>query len=210
MLRPEARYRILDFGCGVGAPLADLAGQGELFGIDNSRLGLIWCQRRGLQNVVLNNGRGLPFQKETFKMIFCLDVLEHLDSDQEVILHFYNILEKQGYLFITVPAFRVLWSSRDLSLGHRRRYTRQHVKKKLENAGFKILRCNYINKFYTPLFMLLLVTAKILKKDLLPKDLAKPPRNINKILTKVLDIEMKFPKLFDIPIGMSLFCLATK
>ena len=58
-----------------------------------------------------------------FDVILMLDVLEHIDNDDEFLRHTaLPLLRPGGTLFFSVPAHQWLYSSHDTALGHRRRY----------------------------------------------------------------------------------------
>ncbi|MER3559157.1 MAG: methyltransferase type 11, partial [Armatimonadota bacterium] len=65
----------------------------------------------------------LPFVNESFRLIVALDVLEHLPDEAHALAELWRVLEPDGWLITTVPAYRWLWSKHDVALHHYRRYT---------------------------------------------------------------------------------------
>lgn len=78
-----------------------------------------------------------------FNVIFSSNVIEHIKNDQEVINNFYEKLNKNGTLYLFLPAKNVLWSKFDILAGHYRRYEPRDIKDKCIKAGFKIQKVRY-------------------------------------------------------------------
>src|SRR5690606_30856292 len=62
------------------------------------------------------------FPKKKYYAIVCSEVLEHVQDDIKAIKNMYSLLEKDGYLFISVPYLMKHWSISDELSGHVRRY----------------------------------------------------------------------------------------
>lgn len=60
-----------------------------------------------------------------------MDVLEHVDAPAVLLEQAFSLMNSHGCLLVTVPAYRWLWSSHDVALGHRDRYTRARLKELL-------------------------------------------------------------------------------
>jgi len=77
--------------------------------------------------------------------IYTLNVLEHIETDQDVLNSLYSKIKPGGKLLIYVPAFQVLFSSMDTKVGHFRRYTRKNLATKVSKAGFEIKQNHYVD-----------------------------------------------------------------
>lgn len=73
---------------------------------------------------------GIP--RGSFDVVLLMDVLEHVDEPQQLLLESASYVAPAGLLILSVPAYRWLWSSHDVALGHRDRYT---VERLLELSG---------------------------------------------------------------------------
>jgi len=62
-----------------------------------------------------------------YDVICAMDVLEHVEKDDELLNSMIHMLKPNGTLLITVPAFQFLFSYHDLKLKHLRRYHRGHL-----------------------------------------------------------------------------------
>jgi len=65
---------LLDIGCGTGITLLELKDSFEVFGVDNSKIALEFCKKRGLNNLKLSPAEKLPFKDESFDNILALDM----------------------------------------------------------------------------------------------------------------------------------------
>lgn len=68
-----------------------------------------------------------------------VNVLEHIENDQEELMTVQNTLNSRGRVCIFVPAMPLLYSQFDKNIGHFRRYRKKELTEKCRNAGFKIL-----------------------------------------------------------------------
>ena len=63
--------------------------------------------------------------EEKFDTILYMDVIEHIENDIKELDQAISKLNKNGKLVIIVPAFSILFSDFDKSVGHFRRYTKK-------------------------------------------------------------------------------------
>lgn len=206
-----ADAKVLDVGCGTGYNLEMLAQFGQVFGTDFSEHALEFCHRRGFQNVSLARAESLPFDADTFDVVTALDVLEHVDDDLSGLADIHRVTRPGGLLIVTVPAYGFLWSEHDEALQHRRRYSAHELRNKLTNAGFEVVRSTYfITLLFFPIFFMR-IAQNLSKKSLEPKTShVLLPRWANWLLVKLLDLERLYLRLLNLPLGVSIVCLARK
>ena len=96
---PSDVHNILDVGCGNGAFINNLPHKYKATGLDFSKEALKYVKKDKILGEITN----LPFEKESFDLVTCLEVLEHLSSDnfREGVLELQRISKK--YIIITVP-----------------------------------------------------------------------------------------------------------
>ena len=87
------------------------------------------------------------WKDERLDTVFCSNVLEHLESDEQVLRRFYDTLVPGGYCVITVPAGMWLYTPLDRELGHCRRYEPDELREKMERAGFEVVLTRRFCKF---------------------------------------------------------------
>ena len=139
---PGARS-FFELGCGTGVVLRalrscrpDLA----LAGGEPFAAGLEVARSR-LPDVPLYqlDGRRLPFEAE-FDVAGAFDVLEHIDEDEAVLRQLHQAVKPGGGLLVSVPQHPWLWSPLDDYSHHRRRYTAEELVRRVQAAGFRVLR----------------------------------------------------------------------
>jgi hypothetical protein len=83
---------------------------------------------------------------EGLNCIILINVLEHIEEDEEELRHLFELLKNSGdSLCLLVPACPELYAPIDHDFGHFRRYTKAELRRKLESAGFRMVRCDYFN-----------------------------------------------------------------
>ena len=86
-----------------------------------------------------------PALKKQYDAVFLLNVLEHVEHDNDSIKNCYYLLKPGGTLLILTPAYTFLYSSLDKALGHYRRYTTSSLNSLLQNNMFITRQCFYFN-----------------------------------------------------------------
>lgn len=137
------KKKILDFGAGYGyfAELLRKKGISDITCIEIDEELNEHC--KNLDLVVFEDLNQV--ENEKFDFIYSLNVLEHIEDDKDILLLLKNKLQKDGKLFLYVPAFQLLYSSFDKKIGHFRRYQKNDLTDFLEVNGFKILTAKYID-----------------------------------------------------------------
>ena len=201
--------KILDFGCGTGAVLGELTKRSSAVGFDFSSEALRFCTERDLTNLVRGDGHHLPFVESSFDAIVSLDVLEHLEFDERAFAQAFQSLKPDGVLVASVPAFKFLWGPHDVALMHFRRYTKPELKRKLEQAGFKVEKISYSVFFLFPLVYLIRLLEKE-RKGPAHASLPSVPDFLNRSLIWMQQIEASLMQLVTLPWGSSVVVVARK
>jgi predicted TPR repeat methyltransferase len=212
----EEGTRGVEIGCGTGGMQETLSQFcQEVIGVEPfENAARVARLRNSKFTIVQTEGESfLVEHPESFDLIAAFDVLEHLEDDMGMLRQMHSALVPGGYLIITVPASKILWSSYDLFDKHWRRYERTDLQQKLEEAGFCISRISYL---FMSLFPVIYLLRKFrdslgLKPSEQNTDLIKmPPQLMNILLEGVFNIEIQLMKYVSIPIGSSLVCIARK
>jgi ubiquinone/menaquinone biosynthesis C-methylase UbiE len=158
-----------------------------------------------IQHCDLSNFDPSEYSKYNFSLILNLDVLEHIENDQLVLDSFYKVLPLGGKLLIKVPAHRFLFCEIDKQSLHYRRYSKNELIIKLQNAGFKVVKIRYINIMGA---MTYLIKGRVLKKKTNFSNTfsKKKLKRFNKLIPVLIFIEKLFPVLW----GLSIVAVAEK
>jgi ubiquinone/menaquinone biosynthesis C-methylase UbiE len=136
----SARYALREFDRGSCKRILDL-GCGDAFfeeryprrfvGLDIERTRLTEDHRRGIGNLILGNGRALPFATASFDGVLMKDVLEHFYLEQafQVLYEVTRVLAIGGLLAVTTTKdTQSFWDKPD----HVRPYSNRWVRRVLE------------------------------------------------------------------------------
>ena len=136
----------------------------------------------------------------TYDTILMLDVLEHLSDPEMALRHALDLLAPGGKLVITVPAFRMLWTSHDDLNHHFTRYTRGSLRS-LTNGLARIQQDRYL--FHWLFLAKLLVRAKESLIRTRPRPPRIPPRWLNESFYRLTNFEQRWLRWLKLPIGGS-------
>lgn len=147
----------LEIGCGTGFVLSGIQQDFPQLALSGSEIfsnGLTFAKQRN-PNVQLfqMDARQIPFFNE-FEIIGAFDVLEHIQEDTLVLREMYQATMKGGGIVITVPQHPWLWSYADEYAHHVRRYQANELKKKVQEAGFQVVRMTSFVSLLLPLMVL--------------------------------------------------------
>ena len=99
---------LMDVGCGDGSRTTRIAGyfnidMSRVYGMDNEVNYIEECQNSfNAQKVDLEH-ENIPHLDETFDLVICNQVLEHLKNSRRVIDEIIRITNNEGYILIGVP-----------------------------------------------------------------------------------------------------------
>lgn len=201
----------LDVGCGSGRLLLDLQREGRrAVGLDLSEEALQLARRRGCKWLVRGDARKLPIRPGSMGLITALDLLEHLDDDEGALREMRQALAPGGRLFLTVPAHMFLWSEHDEALQHKRRYSMSELRRKVERAGFEIERLTYAIFFLFVPTLLFRLVQRLARRKKPQTALIIFPWPVNAAFAATLYIEALLLGRLNLPMGVSLVCIARK
>jgi len=207
--RQNAKSKILDVGCGTGANLELLSEFGESEGVDVSVEALSFCKQRGLDRVKLGAAEELPYADQSFDLVTGLDVVEHLDDDVAGLREMHRVLKPGGHALLFVPAFMFLWGVQDDISNHRRRYTKQGLRRVVEQAGFAVERLTYVNiTFFGPILLGRLLMRITGLKPASENNLTVGA--LNGVLGRIFGAERFALRQMNLPFGVSLVCVARR
>ena len=186
-----------EIGCGTGYvlraielafPETEIVGT-ELF-VEGLKFAAQRCKRARLVQL---DARAIPYRNQ-FDVVGIFDVLEHIEDDKVVLKQIEKSLVYGGGVLITVPQHQWLWSSVDEAACHVRRYSAKELVKKVEAAGFEIVR----STSFVSLLLPMMVAARFVSRNKPAAD-ASAELSINKHLNwlfrKIMAVEFHLIKL---------------
>lgn len=204
--------RILDCGCGTGNNLRLLRAYGRAAGIDITFSGLAYARRHGERLVARASATSLPFSVESFDIVTSFDVIYSFGDEMaaEALTEIHRVLAPRGALVLNVAALPILRGNHSVLGGEVQRYTRSGLRAHLEGAGFEVERLTYTNASILPIVAAVRLAQRLHGYHESSREMAVPPRPINRALAGLLALEAAALRLVDMPLGSSLLTLARK
>ena len=157
----------------------------------------------------------LPFPDNTFDLIVCSEVLEHLHEYHDAVIEINRVLKPGGKFFASVPAFwpeKICWylskEYQNQPGGHLRIFDQKKLVHEIEDRGFKFLSSEKFHSIHSPYWWLRCFFWKSQEKNLLVKvykkilerHILKKPRiidNIDKLMNPIMgkSFSMYFKKI---------------
>lgn len=131
---------IIDFGAGIGTFAAPLHAVGKnIIAVEPDEK-----QRQRLESQRIMSVHDINMVEDGWAdAIYSINVLEHIEDDEEALKQIHSKLKPSGSVFIYVPAFQILYSSMDKKVGHFRRYRRSDLIAKMKRSGLDIIDSRY-------------------------------------------------------------------
>lgn len=131
--------KLLDIGCGIGDMLAF---RSNSIGVDVNQYNIDYCLSRGLEAHLIQD-EAIDFHNEEFDSVLMDNVLEHIESPEQLLVEIKRVLKKGGVLLIGVPGAKGFASDSD----HKVYYQESDLISLAARYDFKI-----DSFFYMPLF----------------------------------------------------------
>lgn len=204
--RPTTGWRrLLDVGSGDGLLFPRLAEFGEVEGVEpEAALIAPDSPWRDKLHVVPFDDQFQPGHR--YDVILFLDVLEHLDEPAKALRHAASLLEPNGIVLVTVPAFMTLWTTHDDLNYHRRRYDRQSMRALMRESGFRLERERFLFQWLFGAKLAVKAVEAIRHPQPAPPRV--PPAPINTTLKWISASEEWMGRRVHAPFGNSLLVVA--
>ena len=210
ILPPGKDKVIAEIGCGTGGNLKFLSHYYRVIGVDIAPEAVEFAKNRVNCDIHLGDFRDALAKKwQQLDAVILADVLEHVEDDRNFLRNIISCLKDNALIVITVPAHSFLWSNHDVSLGHKRRYSKNNLRSLWDKLPVRELTFSPFNFFLFPailLFRMLRVNDSSSRRS----DLKMPSAAINKILYKIFALENKLLKRASLPWGVSYLAVLRK
>ena len=208
-LKLPADPRILEIGCGTGHNLEMLQRFGRADGIEiDPAARALAAERLGrpIGEAPLPALTGV--EDGAYDLVAILDVLEHVEEDQQALESIARKLKPGGRILITVPAHPWLWSAHDVVNHHKRRYTRRTLRKVVADAGLKLDMLSWFNSLLFPLAAAARLAGRLTRKE--DSDDALPAQPINRLFETIFGLERHAVGRIPLPPGVSLVAIVSR
>ncbi len=199
---------VLDIGCGDGLFFERLLQLGGTVAGLESEAALISTASR--ERYSIHTG---PFDKSyspgrTYSLVLMLDVLEHLHDPLAALRQAAELLEPNGRLVVTVPAFMSLWTTHDDINHHQTRFTKESLELLVEQTSLEICQQRYFFHWLAPLKLVTRWKEKCCKTTPTPPRV--PASLVNSTLLILARLEQKLFARSSLPFGSSLLMVCSR
>ena len=145
LLNYKKSGKLLDIGCALGYMLIPFSKHFKVYGTDCSGYAIEASKKNVKKGIfkVHNIEEPLPFRKNSFDVVTCMDVLEHLKDGEALFDNVFNVLKHDGIIFLSTPNYntlrKFLYYIPDKMEHHLSLYHVDNLVKKMEQHGFDVL-----------------------------------------------------------------------
>ncbi|MFD1216321.1 class I SAM-dependent methyltransferase [Microbulbifer celer] len=174
LLNLQPGQRVLDLGCGEGrhAIHLSLSDEVEVFGFDLSEQDIRTAQERaapffdseenaGHLLLGVGDALNLPFSADSFDVVICSEVLEHIEDYCGVLTEINRVLKPGGVFAATVPAFFPEWicwklsdAYHEVEGGHIRIFREKQLRADIEKTGYRFFARHKAHALHAPYWWL--------------------------------------------------------
>ena len=215
---PPPENVIFDVGGGNGVVSKELSEVGfRVVLVEPGISGALNAKKRGGFDVVCAMFNKDSFQAQSVGGVALFDVLEHVWDDAGFLCECNALMRSDSRIYISVPAYPLLWSNSDTDACHFRRYTNQSLIKLVKNSGFEVLFCSFFFSYLPlPIFLRRSLPFRFgIRKNIQEQSNRELAPTLGKSVSDVLDIFLKFETKCirngeKMPFGASLLLTAQK
>ncbi|MEO6494507.1 MAG: class I SAM-dependent methyltransferase [Ilumatobacteraceae bacterium] len=165
LLEPAAHGRVIELGAGVGTfTVALLETATHVVAVEPSaRQGAVLVESTAHDHRITPIIGYAPdaISHGPFDGAVLSNVLEHIEDDEPTLREMFEMLKPGGAIAVFSPAFGLLMSDFDRSIGHVRRYRKRDLVQRFERVGFEVTDARYVNM---PGFFAWLLIARLCRQ----------------------------------------------
>ncbi|MEK9186403.1 MAG: class I SAM-dependent methyltransferase [Patescibacteria group bacterium] len=202
----------LDIGCGTGFCTALVSKIADSVWCVEMADEMIEPLKQKDKNLNIIKGEWPDVQiNQKFSLVTLFDSLEHIKDDRAALKKIESVLEPDGVMLVTVPAYKFLWSEHDTISHHQRRYTKKQMRAAISEAtGLTIVKMTYFNTFFFPPIAIFRLIKNLLGVRTSGSDVFAIPKILNSAMAWIFGLEGSLLRWISLPFGTSLLCIAKK
>jgi ubiquinone/menaquinone biosynthesis C-methylase UbiE len=208
-------YKILNIGAATGRSSEMLSKYGTVTSIEYDKECCEFTTRKTGLEILHGTILSLSFPDDYFDMVCAFDVIEHIEDDSKGVSEMVRVCKSAGNVFITVPAFKQLWSHHDVINHHYRRYKMSQIESLFKACKGSIIFKSYFNSLlFLPIYAFRM-SSKIIPEKWIRKDSGSDfsvnnNQVVNRILFKIFSFERFLLKKVRFPAGVSILFMWKK
>jgi 2-polyprenyl-3-methyl-5-hydroxy-6-metoxy-1,4-benzoquinol methylase len=201
---PYLGRRILDVGCAIGNITQFYADREQVIGVDVVPEELSVARERFAEknfeayHMDVASPELLTFRERNLDTAVCLNVLEHVEDDVHALKNMRDTLVPGGTICLLVPCNKWLFGPMDAIDHHFRRYHKDEMNAKLQEAGLTLVHQNYFN--------MLGIAAWFLQNRVLRRSMAAPSQY--SLYDALVPALRAIERIAPVPAGLSLVTIA--
>jgi SAM-dependent methyltransferase len=158
-----------------------------------------------------------PLPDNCVDVVIALNVLEHINDDENAVKQIFRVLKPGGFAIVEVPANQELYDFYDEQLRHFRRYSLAELKKLAEKSGFTVVSASHLGFFIYPAFRYMKI-RNVQKKNMDDVQRQTCMKNqiqlggpiLNEIMYFLMKMELVIGNYFQYPQGIRCLLLLNK
>lgn len=157
LIRPWLGKSVLEVASGIGVLSKHIAPAVESLVVSDYEPAFLETLRERFGHLSHVDYRLIDLTKRPFDVgdreidtVVCLNALEHMEFEDDVLGGFADLLPVGGRVVVQVPQHAWLYGALDQLYGHYRRYSRADLERVLTRAGFRVREVLSFNPYLVP------------------------------------------------------------
>lgn len=205
---------ILNVGAATGRSTEILQPFGEVRSVEYDEPCYLYCRDVLRLDIVQASVTDLPFEDDSFDLVCCLDVIEHVEDDTKGIQELVRVCKPGGTVFLTTSAYMSLWSDHDRLNHHFRRYLMRELEERFATTKGMAARRTYYNALLFPPIWLVRKIQRLLpekrEEDLKPDNEFLQSPLTDRVFGAIFSLERRLLRIMDFPFGVSMMIVWRK
>tara|TARA_Y100000310_G_scaffold345660_2_gene467873 strand:- start:1804 stop:2496 length:693 start_codon:yes stop_codon:yes gene_type:complete len=196
--------KILDIGCETAPYIGEsFIKNNDVTFTDLLQESLERVKHKNCKKVKLDLTKPNKLKEQSFDMIVCADVMEHIENEKLALTNLLKLLKKNGILIFTAPAYQKFYGIHDKKIGHFRRYDKSDIKRIAEEHNLKTIRTRHLVSLILPLFII----AQRTKKS---ESLYENKSELEKKIIPLLNLFCEIDERLNLPFGICIMAIFRK